>query len=228
MSKTKSTQGTVAATAAAAVETISVETAETTAVEAVEVQPSETTEETKAAVAVCAFAGTEALMEELWRKALPDVALKVVTVEENEPLTDLLARLVADEDLQDEFIYVPANCVPCGKTSLNELYVPLVFRDARGDIHYSHRLPVPVNKDAMVEILGGEITGDEDIMKAYFTGNLGRPVEAAFKEGNIVTPVLRGNPCEHVVLEALIRKKYIAANAVGFAAITPLLQKTLV
>lgn len=193
-----------------------------------EVQDGEsgTADEASATVVVCAFPGTEEMMGRIWTKMCPDVSVKVMPVRENKPQTELLAELVADNGIADRFILIPANCVPCAPVSFEELHVPFVFMDVRGGLHYSHRLPVPVRKDVLVDVLGSDADDAEDVMKRYILA-IGRPVVAAFREGNIVTPVLRGAPCENVVLEAILRKKYIVANQVGFSAIRTLLMKTL-
>ena len=63
----------------------------------------------------------------------------------------------------------------------------------------------------------------EKVVKA--TGSV--PVEAGMAFGNIVTQVLRGDPCQHSVIEAFIRKKYVATSPEGWKAIEPLVQKLL-
>ena len=193
-----------------------------------EIQEEMPVQETKVSMVICTFPGTEEVMMNFWDKMCPDVLdKKVINVQEDTSTLELLADLVADETVADDFILIPANCVPCAPVGFDELHTPLVFKDGKGGLHYSHRLPVPGLKDAIVDALGTDNTGDpETVMKRYLT-SLGRPVEASFREGNYVTPVLRGAPCENVVMEAIIRKKYIVANPVGFAAIRPLLVKTL-
>lgn len=185
-------------------------------------------QETKVSMVICAFPGTEDVMLKFWDKMCPQVLdKKVMTVQEDFSIPELLADLVADETVADDFILIPANCVPCGPVSFDELHTPLVFKDGKGGLHYCHRLPVPGLKGAIVDVLGTDNTGNpESVMKRYLT-SLGRPVEASFREGNYVTPVLRGAPCGNVVMEAVIRKKYIAANPVGFAAVRSLLVNAL-
>lgn len=183
--------------------------------------------EQKTVLVICSYPGKEGLVQKIWDKMLPGVDKQIVSVEEDLPIQEVLADLIIDETVAEKFVFVPAVALPCAHVSFEELQMPVVFKDAKGGLHYNNRLPVLIDKEVMAIQLGEAKTEDpEAIMKKYVTSR-GRAVEVAFKEGNFVTPVLRGNPCEHVVMEALIRKKYIVANAVGLEAITPLLLQTL-
>ena len=62
-------------------------------------------------------------------------------------------------------------------------------------------------------------------MKRYNAGKL--LMEVSFSFGNFITPVLRANPCENVVIEAFLRKFFVAASPEGFAAIAALAEKFL-
>lgn len=193
--------------------------------EVVDTKPVES--EQKTILVICSYPGKEELVRKIWDKMLPVVDKKIVSVEEDLPIQEILADLIIDESVAEKFVFVPAVAIPCAPVSFGELQMPIVFKDAKGGLHYNNRLPVLIDKEVMAIQLGEEKTEDpEMLMKKYITSR-GRAVEAAFKEGNFVTPVLRGNPCEHVVMEALIRKKYIVANAAGLDAITPLLLQTL-
>jgi hypothetical protein len=181
----------------------------------------------KTVLVICSYPGKEGLVQKIWDMMLPKVDKKVITVTDDLPIQEVLADLIIDETVAEKFVFVPAVALPCAPVSFEELQMPVVFKDAKGGLHYNNRLPVLIDKEVMAIQLGEAKTEDpEAIMKKYVTSR-GRAVEVAFKEGNFVTPVLRGNPCEHVVMEALIRKKYIVANAAGLEAITPLLLQTL-
>lgn len=193
--------------------------------ETVEQDPAKS--EQKTVLVICSYPGKEGLVQKIWDKMLPGVDKKIVSVEEDLPIQEVLADLIIDETVAEKFVFVPAVALPCAPVSFEELQMPAVFKDAKGGLHHNNRLPVLIDKEVMAIQLGEAKTEDpEAIMKKYVTSR-GRAVEVAFKEGNFVTPVLRGNPCEHVVMEALIRKKYIVANAAGLEAITPLLLQTL-
>lgn len=191
------------------------------------VEPAQVKSEQKTVLVICSYPDKEGLVQKIWDKMLPGVDKKIVSVEEDLPIQEVLADLIIDETVAEKFVFVPAVALPCAPVSFEELQMPVVFKDSKGGLHYNNRLPVLIDKEVMAIQLGEAKTEEpEAIMKKYVTSR-GRAVEVAFKEGNFVTPVLRGNPCEHVVMEAFIRKKYIVANAAGLEAITPLLLQTL-
>ena len=201
----------------------------------IEVQPTEAVESTQEdvlstpyQVVVWAYAGTEELMRRVWKKfcSLP---LVVKTVEfENDAFSALLTLAIADNEVADEFVMVMPNTIPCDGV-LAELYIPTVLVDSKGEAHYNHRLPMVINKAAAVELLGqcAPIESQEEFIKAYAKEHWGRPVQVSMHFGNYVTSVLRGTPCINAVTEGLIRRKFVSANAVGFAAIEKLLEQVL-
>lgn len=175
---------------------------------------------------ILAYLGTEDFLKRVWDKMLPGIEKKVITVEDPDtPIVEYIPELLTDEEVAEQFILVPAAVIPCAKVCFEELFLPVVYLDGKGGRHYD-RLPMAFDKDELVTLLGADDFKPENFIKKYTEGR-GRAVEVSFKEGNFVTPVLRGNPCEHVVMEALVRKKYLIASAQGLAAITPLLQNTL-
>lgn len=176
---------------------------------------------------VCAYEGTEAQMAKVWKK-MTGVDPTVIAVSATAELRDILAGIIARNDVADEFVFVPANCVPCAPLTAAELSTPLVFVDVNDRRVYGERLPKPFTKEHLVDALAAEsdIT-TEDWLKNYFKSWLTRPIEAGFRFGNLVTPVYRSNPCEHVVIEAFVRKKYIFATPGGYAAISALIDQYL-
>lgn len=176
---------------------------------------------------ICAYPRKEELVRKIWDKFLPEVEKKIITVEEEIPVQSILAELIADITVADKFVFVPAVAIPCAKLSYEELQLPVVFKDVNGNLHFNNRLPVYIDKETMADILGRDVTNNSEAIMKQYAATRGRAVEAAFKEGNFVTPVLRGNPCEHIVMEGLVRKKYLITNPAGLEAITPLLLQTL-
>ena len=175
---------------------------------------------------VCAYEGTDGQLSKVWERTT-GVRPVVITVKPDEDIRDILAGVIADSDVSDDFIFVPANCVPCAPISIEELATPLVFVDARGGREFGERLPKPFSKERLVEMLPADGQTAEEFLKDYFKRNLHRPVEAGFRFGNIVTPVYRANPCEHIVIEAFVRKKFVFATPEGYAAITHLIDRYL-
>lgn len=180
----------------------------------------------KTNLVVCAYEGTDNQLLKVWER-MTGVKPVVVTVEPDADIRDILAGIVADGSVADDFVFVPANCVPCAEISIAELSTPLVFLDIQGNRVYGERLPKPFSKEKLVEALPADGQTSEEFLKDYFKKNLHRPVEAGFRFGNIVTPVYRSNPCENIVIEAFVRKKFVFATPGGYAAITRLIDQYL-
>lgn len=180
----------------------------------------------KTGLVVCAYEGTDSQMLKVWERMTGEKPA-VLTVSADTDIRDILADVIADNNVSDDFILVPANCVPCAPVSMAELTVPLVFIDTLGNKVFGERLPKPFSKGKVVELLPAQTATPEEFLKTYFKKYLNRPVEAGFRFGNIVTPVYRANPCEHLVIEAFVRKKYIFATPQGYAAITHLIDQYL-
>ncbi len=175
---------------------------------------------------VCAYEGTDGQLSKVWDK-MTGVKPVVITTKPDADIRDILADIIADNNVADDFILAPANCLPCSKISMEELATPLVFLDVQGNKVYGERLPKPFSKEKLVEMLPADGKTSEEFLKDYFKKNLHRPIEAGFRFGNIVTPVYRANPCEHLVIEAFVRKKFVFATPQGYAAITHLIDQYL-
>ena len=89
----------------------------------------------------------------------------VITVEPDADIRDILAGIIADNNISDDFILVPANCVPCAKISIGELATPLVFLDVQGNKVFSERLPKPSSKEKLVEMLPAQDQTAEEFLK---------------------------------------------------------------
>ena len=85
---------------------------------------------------VCAYEGTDGQLSKVWEK-MTGVKPVVITVEPDADIRDILAGIIADNNISDDFILVPANCVPCAKISIGELATPLVFLDVQGNKVFS-------------------------------------------------------------------------------------------
>ena len=68
---------------------------------------------------------------------------------------------------------------------------------------------------------------NEDFARAYAERHRTRALEVGISFGNYISPVTRGTPCGNKVIEALMRKKFLSANKVGFEAITSEIIMTL-
>lgn len=184
-------------------------------------------EDVQAAVVVLAYKGTEEQVKRVWEK-MAVLPMVVLAYSDEEKLQDVLAKIVADESIADDFIFVPANVIPCKPVNLEELSVPYVYTTSRGERIYNSRVPMAFGKSKLVELLAAsDVKDDEEFIRSYYGRYRHYPVEVGFTFGNFITPVTRANPCEHGVMEALVRKRFISASAEGYKAISSLIEKTL-
>lgn len=182
-------------------------------------------ETTRTALLIGAYPGTEAMMERIWKKFLDFGTFTVVTVTTDD-LVSALSGLLRDGRLPDEFIFVPANTFPVAPIRRCELHTPLVYVGKDGRRTFAHRLPHVFNRSFLEECLAGtDLLPDEELCRRQVESSGFRPVEVGFTFGNYVCPVNRGNPCEHIVLEAFLRKKFVSASREGFAAIEELVRR---
>lgn len=181
----------------------------------------------QAAVVVLAYKGTEEQVKRVWEK-MAVLPMIVLAYSDEEKLQDVLAKIVADESIADDFIFVPANVIPVKPVNLEELSVPYVYTTSRGERIYNSRVPMAFGKSKLVELLASsDVKDDEEFIRSYYGRYRHYPVEVGFTFGNFITPVTRANPCEHGVMEALVRKRFISASAEGYKAISSLIEKTL-
>jgi hypothetical protein len=184
-------------------------------------------EDVQAAVVVLAYKGTEEQVKRVWEK-MAVLPMIVLAYYDEEKLQDVLAKIVADESIADDFIFVPANVIPCKPVNLEELSVPYVYTTSRGERIYNSRVPMAFGKSKLVELLAAsDAKDDEEFIRVYYGRYRHYPIEVGFTFGNFITPVTRANPCEHGVMEALVRKRFISASAEGYKAISSLIEKTL-
>lgn len=190
--------------------------AETPAPEATEAPA----EDGKTVVVILAYPGTEQTMKTAWDK-FHDGSHKVVTALSS--LKEDLLEALKDDSIADRFILIPANLVPCCDVA-QVLGLRCVYVDRNGTKSHYSRLPLQVDKERLVEILAG---AGADITNEALAAKLNeghRTMEVSFGFGNFITPVLRGTPCENVVIEAFLRKFFVSASEVGFKAIEPLVK----
>lgn len=184
-------------------------------------------EDVQAAVVVLAYKGTEEQVKRVWEK-MSGLPMAVLAYSDEEKLQGVLAKIVADESIADDFIFVPANVIPIKPVNLEELSVPYVYTTSRGERIYNSRVPMAFGKSKLVELLAAsDAKDDEEFIRVYYGRYRHYPIEVGFTFGNFITPVTRANPCEHGVMEALVRKRFMSASAEGYKAISSLIEKTL-
>ena len=178
-------------------------------------------------VVILAFKGTEDKLAKLWKKAIPDMPFVVLPVDDDYSTLEILLDLLVDEKVESEFILIPANTFPAGKISPQSVAIPRAYQKRDGTVIYDSHFPVFIKKDFLEQVLIDDTLcsrGSEAVMKALVCEN-GRAELAGMSFGNAICPVTRSNPCEHIVIEALLRKIFIGCNRAGWDGIESLTNK---
>lgn len=186
----------------------------------------EASAEKKYDVVVCAYPGTEALMTRLWDRY--HGGRHLILTDTGASLPEVLAECLADNRIADRFTFIPPNVIPCTEISDEILKGNYVYVTRSGERQAASRVPMTFDKERLVVWLASDDSAtdtDEAFLKRYDAGK--RLMEVSFSFGNFITPVLRANPCENVVIEAFLRKFFVAASPEGFAAIAALAERCL-
>lgn len=185
------------------------------------------------AVVVICHKGSLDLMQRVWKQMLEDAHIIFIENDsENElSLLDQLGMALAHPEITPTFVLVPANIIPCSRITLNDLMTPVVYVCKDGSKVHSATVPMTFDLEKAITMIR-EITEDvddptpeelnrlsEEFARKYAEHRT-RPLEVGLSFGNYISPVTRGTPCGNKVIEALIRKKFVSANKVGFSAIT--------
>ncbi len=193
---------------------------------AVETAVQEAPAEKKYDVVVYAYPGTEALMTRLWDRY--HEGRHLILTDTGAQLPEVLAECIADNRIADRFTFIPPNVIPCTKITDELLKGDYVYVTRGGERQAVSRVPMTFDKERLVVWLAADDSATdtaEEFLKRYNAGR--RLMEVSFSFGNFITPVLRANPCENVVIEAFLRKFFVAASPEGFAAIAALAEKCL-
>ena len=177
---------------------------------------------------VLAYPSTESLMSRVWAKYI-DAPFRIIPFQEGDSLISILEDVIAMNDVDRVFSVIPANLVPCAPISWDELRLPRIDCLKQDSFLYWGRVPVCFDKELLVDNLPvSEELDDEAFVRAYVKMfNAGRPEQVSHAFGNYFVKVLRGTPCESVVIEGLMHKRFLYANAVGWNAIADLITKAL-
>ena len=181
----------------------------------------------KIRLVILSTATAAAVLGDVWKKYGPE-PFRLLTVDQDESLKDiLLERIIADPEIDDRFILAPANMIPCSRISLEELSVPTVYVFNEQETFWG-KTPVLFDKNFLESFLPeNDSLPDNDFVKKYLKSFATRPLQVSYQWGNYVTPVLRADPCWAKVAEAMVRKKFLFANQVGFNAIVSQINKVL-
>lgn len=189
------------------------------------------------AVVVMCHKGTLDLMRRIWEQRLKNVEIIFIENDSDQEMTlmDQIGRALSDPCITPGFILAPANLIPCSEITLDDLMIPVVYVTKGGLRTYNATVPMYFEVEkvlALIEAMGDPkpselLIYDEDFAKAYVSMNRTRAIEVGMSFGNFISPVTRGTPCGNKVIEALMRKKFISTNSVGFSAITSELEMSL-
>ena len=191
------------------------------------------------AVVVMCHPGTLDLMKRIWEERLQNTQLIFIELDDpEEDLLDQLGRALAHENITPAFVLAPANLIPCSEITLDDLMIPVVYVTKTGQKVYNAVVPMTfdvekaqelIEEMAIAETYSAEefVKLNEDFARAYAERHRTRALEVGISFGNYVSPVTRGTPCGNKVIEAMMRKKFLSANKVGFDAITSEIIMTL-
>ena len=178
-------------------------------------------------VAVLAFAGTEETMKRIWETMYRDG--DVVVMQDPGSLQAALEEAMASAGISRRFVLVPANLVPTHPLSFAELALPFVEERAGKSRQRWGCVPATFEKDRLAEFLPAieEGAGDERLMESYAKLSKALPYAVGHGFGNFLAKVTRGNPCEHLLIEAWLTRHFIYANPNGWPPVEELIDKTL-
>lgn len=189
----------------------------------------ETMPEIKKTIVAAVYGGHIAIVKKVFESTPEGVDVRFIEVQDDNCLLEELAIAISDDSIPNEFIFVPAGTIPCGGIDIAALELPTVYEDKSGKKHFDSGLPLVIRKEDALDVIEevSSLSGDvsEEFARRYIETLATRPVVVSFCFGNYVTPVRRANPCEHVIIEALARKKFLTSSPEGFDAMVPILYK---
>lgn len=181
-------------------------------------------------IVVCGTGEALPLLEKAWKqKAAP--ATVITRDAEAEPFAERITRLMAEDNVPDSFIYVPANCFPTHSVGLADLTayrIRCVLTKKNPETWkktFQTGLPVLLEATAVLKTME-LLNNDTDFSEAEFfekyngiahTGELAEEVGMGF--GNTVAYSTGIPRCMAAVADAMVRKKFICTTAEGFAPI---------
>lgn len=175
-------------------------------------------------VVVLAFDGTEEQMLKIWERNCGE---KIIVKSFNgQSLKELLEDIIADNEISNEFALIPANLIPVMRTRYSVLAGPYV--DCYGkQFSWWGRVPVLFTKETLAVFLPeNDQLPEDDFVKKYIKDvRTERALIVSHEFGNFYTKVLRANPCENVIIEAFINKRFIYANKQGWQPVVALYEK---
>lgn len=175
-------------------------------------------------IVVCGTPEALPLLTKAWKqKAAP--AVIVPREVGSEPFSELIIGLLAEDDIPDTFILVPANCFPTTTVTIADLTAYRVRKFFDESKTLDTGLPVLLETTAILKALeflnnDAGFTAQEFFEKYNPVAHAGEMAEEiGMTFGNTVAFVESPTPCMAKVTEALLRKKFICTTAEGFTPI---------
>lgn len=180
----------------------------------------------KTVLVLCVQAEAMAVQEKVWKKMAAEMAIIKRCIDEK-TFPQIIDALMADDDIPDTFVYVPAHCFPTHPVGLADLIAYRVRKkfqagslpSAMLTVHNTE-LPVLLRAEYVLQTQGalGETYTEEEFFAKYnaiaHAGEL--PEEIGITFGNTVAYVHKQPSCAARLAEVLLCKKFICANADGF------------
>lgn len=175
-------------------------------------------------IVVCGTAEALPLLTKAWKqKAAPAVILPREVG--SAPFSELITGLLAEEEIPDTFVLVPANCFPTHCVNIADLAAYRVRKFFDGSKALDTQLPVLLEATAVLKTLESlnDDTGftAQEFFEKYnpiaHVGEIAEEIGMSF--GNTVAYVDQSTPCMAKVAEALVRRKFICTSAEGFTPI---------
>lgn len=168
------------------------------------------------------------LLTKVWKQKAVGTVIIPIEIGDG-PFSEVIDQVIANDDIPDSFIIVPANCFPTHRVNLADLTAYRVRRKKQKSdsdewmVTPCTGLPFLVEATAALQAIKklGDTYTEEEFLKVYndiaHPGEL--PEEIGMTFGNTVSYAVRCPECMGTVAEALIRKRFICAYGEGFAAI---------
>ncbi len=182
----------------------------------------------KMTLVLCAAADSIDVLTKTWERKAPQTTIIKQRID-GKTFPEIIDTMLADDDVPDSFVYVPAYCFPTHPVSLADLLAYRIRK--RGQIGKPYIMEsvndtgLPVFLQAKFILQAQEKLGETYTEEEFFTaynavahaGEL--PEEIGMTFGNAVAYVVKQPSCMLRVAEVLVRKKFICANYEGFSYI---------
>ena len=186
-------------------------------------------------IVIGVFRGFLDTVKEIFPIANHPELMNYIFLEESEgddfsKLDELAAATLLRDDIPESFTLIPAGTIPCRKLDLAACKVPTVCIRANGEKSYAAGLPVYIESKSKLAAILGSI--DDALAPEGYTEKFAKallpdgiiPAEVSFHFGNWIAPIISDNPCDHLVIEALLSRKFITTERTNLSHIATILK----